>query len=211
MRAGDLVSLRIGPRDGNHGCDLTEVDLDSHGPATSHRWHLAPDVSGDIQAGNPHADRLGNKEVWHFYTEAADDSSGRPVVPPGSMLARWLEASQGADKTRLAAEIQRLPTSKPPTAGKDKESPDAILIRQANSLDGPLLGPIGAAALADRRASRRRRRAMPAHQRTGDSIRGCSASGRTGSRSTRGASASTPPECWRSACPPTWSRVANSS
>ncbi len=88
--------------------------------------------------------------MWHFYTEAADDSSGRPVVPPGSMLARWLEASQAADKTRLAAEIQRLLTSKPPTAGKDKESPDAILIRQANSLDGPLLGPIGAAALADR-------------------------------------------------------------
>ncbi len=151
VRAGDLVSLRIGPRDGNHGCDLTEVDLDINAPGDKPlRWHLAPDVSGDIQAGNPHADRLGNKDVWHFYTEAADDSSGRPVVPPGSMLARWLEASQPADKARLAVEIQRLLTSKPPTPGKDKESPDAILVRQANSLDGPLLGPIGAAALADR-------------------------------------------------------------
>ncbi len=54
VQAGDLVSLRIGPRDGNHGCDLTEVDLDINVPGDkANRWHLAPDVSGNILAGNP--------------------------------------------------------------------------------------------------------------------------------------------------------------
>ena len=32
-------------------------------------WDLAADVSGDVLAGNPHADRLGHPGVWHFYTE----------------------------------------------------------------------------------------------------------------------------------------------
>jgi hypothetical protein len=149
VRAGDMVSLRIGPRDGNHGCDLTEVDLDIIVPGDEAlRWHLASDVSGNILAGNPHADRLGKPDVWHFYTEPADDTSGRPVVPPGSLLARWLETSRVAEKTRLAGEIQRLLTAASPPAGKDKDSPDAILVRQANSLDGPLLGPIAATARA---------------------------------------------------------------
>ncbi len=149
--AGDLIAVRIGPRDGNHGCDLTDVDLEISMPDDkSLRWHLAPDVSGDILAGNPHADRLGNKEVWHFYTEPADDTSGRPVVPPGSLLARWLETNQAAEKTRLAGEIQRLLSAATLSAAKDKDQPDAVLVRQANSLDGPLLGPIGAAARADR-------------------------------------------------------------
>ena len=58
MQAGDLVSLVVGPRDGNHGCDTTEVDLDivPMGDA-ARRWHLAPDVSGDLLAGNPHPTR----------------------------------------------------------------------------------------------------------------------------------------------------------
>ncbi|MGP0069400.1 MAG: DUF1592 domain-containing protein [Isosphaeraceae bacterium] len=151
VQAGDMLSLRIGPRDGNHGCDLTEVDLEINVPGDkAGRWQLAPDVSGNILAGNPHADQVGKPEIWHFYTEPADDRSGRPVVPSGSLLARWLEASPAAEKTRLAGEIQRLLTSANPTAGKDKDSPDAVLARQANSLDGPLLGPIAAAARAEK-------------------------------------------------------------
>src|SRR5262249_21788430 len=46
VQAGDLISLVIGPRDGNHGCDTTEVDLDIAEPgADGRRWRLAPDVS----------------------------------------------------------------------------------------------------------------------------------------------------------------------
>ena len=95
VQPGDLVSLVIGPRDGNHGCDTTEVDLDiAELGAEGRRWRLAPDVSGDLLAGNPHADRLGHPDVWHFYAEPVGDRSFQPVVPAGSRLARWLEAKR---------------------------------------------------------------------------------------------------------------------
>jgi len=57
VRPGDLVSVVIGSRDGNHSCDLTAVDLTLVGDGKS--WDLAADVSPDVLAGNPHADRLG--------------------------------------------------------------------------------------------------------------------------------------------------------
>ena len=99
VQPGDLVSLVIGPRDGNHGCDTTEVDLDIAEPGDEgRRWHLAPDVSGDLLAGNPHADRLGHPDVWHFYAEPVGDRSFQPVVPAGSLLARWLESKAPAEK-----------------------------------------------------------------------------------------------------------------
>ena len=67
VQPGDLVSILIGPRDGNHACDLTAVDLTLTGGGRE--WNLARDVSPDILAGNPHADAQGNPGVWHFYTE----------------------------------------------------------------------------------------------------------------------------------------------
>lgn len=143
VQAGDLVSLVVGPRDGNHGCDTTEVDLDIAEPGPKgRRWHLAPDVSGDLLAGNPHADRLGHPDVWHFYAEPVGDRSFEPVVPAGSALARWLEAKSPVERTRLAGEVAKMLTAPAPPAGKDK--PDAILYRQARSLAGPLFGPLAA-------------------------------------------------------------------
>ena len=58
VQPGDLVSLLIGPRDGNHACDLTAVDLTLAGGGRE--WNLAREVSPDILAGNPHADAFGN-------------------------------------------------------------------------------------------------------------------------------------------------------
>ena len=143
VQAGDLISLVVGPRDGNHGCDTTEVDLDIAEPgAEGRRWRLAPDVSGDLLAGNPHADRLGHPDVWHFYSEPVGDRSFQPVVPAGSLLARWLESKAPAEKARLAGEVEKLLTAAKPPAGKEK--PDAVLYRQARSLEGPLFGPLAA-------------------------------------------------------------------
>ncbi len=142
VQAGDLISLVVGPRDGNHGCDTTEVDLDIAEPgAKGRRWRLAPDVSGDLLAGNPHADRLGHPDVWHFYSEPVGDRSFQPVVPAGSLLARWLESKAPAEKARLAGEVEKLLTAASPPAGKEK--PDAVLYRQARSLDGPAVRPAG--------------------------------------------------------------------
>ncbi len=64
---GDVLSVVIGPREGNHACDLTAVDLALHDG--TREWNLARDISPDILAGNPHADSHGNKNVCHFFGE----------------------------------------------------------------------------------------------------------------------------------------------
>ena len=141
VRIGDLVSLLIGPRDGNHSCDLTAIDLkisDQEGKT----WNLADDVSPDVHAGNPHADRMGHEGVWHFYTEPDKGGETGPVIPAGSLLARWQTAKGAEEKQKLAEEVQKLLTSGPPkekTPSADKESPDVALYRQLASLGGPLL------------------------------------------------------------------------
>ena len=71
------MSVVIGPRDGNHACDLTAVDLTI--TADGKTWDLAKDVSPDVHAGNPHADGYGNPGVWHFYTEPV--AGARPPGP----------------------------------------------------------------------------------------------------------------------------------
>jgi len=98
VQPGDLVSLLIGPRDANHACDLTAVDLTLDGiDEGGHEWNLAQDVSPNVLAGNPHADRFGNEDVWHFYTEPDKGGPLGPVIPAGSLLAKW-QASRSAEE-----------------------------------------------------------------------------------------------------------------
>jgi hypothetical protein len=144
VQEGDLVSLVIGARDGNHSCDLTAIDLtlaEKENGVRKWEWDLAADVSSDILAGNPHADRLGNEGVWHFYTESVGDNNEVDLeIPEGSLLAQWKSASTGEMKHELAQAIQELLTSGPPAA---KESPDARLYRQLGSFRGGLLAEAG--------------------------------------------------------------------
>lgn len=132
-RTGDLVSLIIGPRDGNHSCDLTAIDLTLAGG--ERQWDLARELSGDILAGNPHADGHGNGEVWHFYSEPVSGPTG-PVIPPGSLLARWQAETAAEERARLAEQVQELLVGD----GKDlpPDSPDGQLRHQLVSLGGPL-------------------------------------------------------------------------
>jgi hypothetical protein len=135
IQQGDVVSLLIGPRDANHSCDLTAVDLTLTSLAEGGReWDLAKDVSPNVTAGNPHPDRFGNKGVWHFYTEADKGGQFGPVIPTGSLLAKWQTASAG-EKSRLATDVQTLLISSAPAK---KDSPEAALYRQLTSLGGPL-------------------------------------------------------------------------
>src|SRR5207249_2334481 len=106
MQPGDVMSVAIGPRDGNHSCDLTSVDLNrSDGIRT---WNLAKDVSPNILAGNPHADGLGNADVWHFYSEPDKGGGAESVLPAGSLLAKWQSTASAEEKQRLAGEVQEL-------------------------------------------------------------------------------------------------------
>ena len=136
VQPGDVVSLLIGPRDANHSCDLTAVDLTLTSVGEGGReWDLAKDVSPNVLAGNPHADRFGNDGVWHFYTEPDKGGPLGPVIPAGSLLAKWQASANAAEKVKLANEVQTLLTLAPPTK---KDSPDAALHRQLTSLGGPL-------------------------------------------------------------------------
>jgi hypothetical protein len=138
IHVGDLVSLAIGPRDGNHSCDLTAIDLRL--TEAGNVWDLAGDVAGDVLAGNPHADRLGHPGVWHFYSEP--DKAGAevaPIVPAGSVLARWQGSKDVDEKRRLGDEAQRLLVS---VEAAPKDGPDATLRKQLRSPAGPLLGSI---------------------------------------------------------------------
>lgn len=136
VRSGDLVSLLIGPRDGNHACDLTDLELVLSTKGEDPQvWSLTADVSPDVLAGNPHADRLGNEAVWHFYTEPVSGAPTGPVIPADSILARWQSLDSTGEKQKLADELQALLLAGPPA---DAEQPNAALYRQLASLGGPL-------------------------------------------------------------------------
>jgi len=77
VESGQVVALVIGPREGNHVCDLTGVNL-SIGDA-SKTWDLAKDVSPDILAGNP----IG---PWHFLSQPASLEAAPDVPGP---IAEW--------------------------------------------------------------------------------------------------------------------------
>lgn len=136
----DVISLLVGPRDGNHSCDLTAIDLTLTSTVDKDRvWDLARDVSPDVQAANPHADKIGNAGVWHFYTEPVTGASLGAVIPAGSLLTQWQSATKPEEKQRLATAVQKLLTGEALAA---KDSPDGQLFRQLSSLGGPLFGGV---------------------------------------------------------------------
>ena len=94
MNEGDLVSLVVGPREGNHSCDLAAIDLTVS--ADNKTWDLSKDVSPEIVAGNPHSG------VWHFYTEPVGGTA--EVLPKDTLLAKWRSADK--DRPKLAEQVE---------------------------------------------------------------------------------------------------------
>jgi hypothetical protein len=138
IAVGDVVSVAIGANNGDHACDLTAVDVTI--TVSGQTWDLAQDVSANVLVGNPHADHFNNASVWHFFGEP-ETGLGIIPIPDGSLIRRWQAAPTSAQRTQLAAEIQKLLTSPPPT---DKSSPDAGLRREIAALGGPLLANVPA-------------------------------------------------------------------
>lgn len=138
VQPGDVVCVSVGPREGNHSCDLTAVNLALNDG--SREWNLAKDISPDVLAGNPHADSFGNPDVWHFYSEPDNNANAAPVLPAGSLLAQWRSSADATEKKRLAVEVQKLLSSG--GTGLAKDSPDGVLYRQLTTLSGPLLGSL---------------------------------------------------------------------
>ena len=132
IQQGDAISLVIDPRNNNHSCDLTAIDLTLHDG--TREWNLAREVSPNILAGNPQPDAHRNKAVWHFYSNPTDAAS--TTIPPDSLLAQW-QIANPEDKPKLAAAVQQLLTTG--AAALPKDSADAALYEQLTSLSGPLM------------------------------------------------------------------------
>lgn len=134
VQPGDLVSLIIGPRDGNHSCDLTAIEWNLHSGSQS--WDLAKELSPDVLAGNPHADSYGNGQVWHIYSEPTLVNNEH-VIPSGSLLARWQATGDADLRKSLAKELQSFLADDADRTTAN--SADREMFAQLRSLTGPLL------------------------------------------------------------------------
>jgi hypothetical protein len=149
VRKGEVLALVVGPKDGNHACDLTQVQFRiSETQGEQRVWDLASDVSDDLLSSNPQPDAFGNSDVWHFYrgalSELAQNSGPAMVVPPGSLLAAWQAEGDAEKKGEWAQQIQTLVTGAIPEVA---DSPDALLYRYVHALvtpkyDAELLGQV---------------------------------------------------------------------
>jgi hypothetical protein len=140
LQAGDAICLVIDPRDGNHSCDMTAIALTVS--ADAHEWDLAADVSPNILAGNPHADTAGQAGVWHFTSEPVADNS-QPVIPAGSLAARWLSTGSAEERASLAEQLAA--ALGPEGVALPAGSPDAQLRALLVAPTGPILaGPMAA-------------------------------------------------------------------
>lgn len=134
VQAGDMIALVIGPGQGNHICDLTAIELTIQG--AQKEWDLAKDIVPDILAGNPHADRHGNREVWYFFGEP-ETHVVTAAVPAQSLLAQWRRANSAEARSRVAEQIQQLLQQDFDSIPAD--SPDRMTHAQLLAFTGPLL------------------------------------------------------------------------
>jgi hypothetical protein len=139
VQKGDLIALTIGMRDGI-ACDQTNLELTmTESAGESRKWDLVEDVADDIHAGNPHADRRGNENVWYFYTEDLRKiGPTEALLPAGSVLARWrtaVSAGNAEEAERLAQEAHILLTRGPVDATTE---PDRQLYRNSYSMTSGL-------------------------------------------------------------------------
>lgn len=97
-----VVAIVVNPRDGNHSCDLTTVNLTiSDGTST---WDLAKDVSPNILASNPHG-------PWHFLSQPASQDLVTELPAP---IAAWQkEPSPVLARKVLEYLAQEFPLSHP--------------------------------------------------------------------------------------------------
>jgi hypothetical protein len=142
---GDAILLAVDARDGNHVCDLTEIRLNITEIEKPNRtWDLAEDVADSVLIGNPHTDKLGNRDTWSFVRGPAKPAgyftAGKSRIPPGSVLEKWCAVAMIPEKKEEAENLAldvRLLLSRP--RPKQENSPDRILYDSLVAPDGPLL------------------------------------------------------------------------
>lgn len=153
VRKGDLISFIVGPRQRNHFCDLTQINLKI--VSSDSTWDLAADSSPNILQSNPHPDRLGNNGVWHFYKgKWSDASSGiqnNTRIPIGSYLDIWQNSSSSAERNSLANKIGDLVAS----SNTETTIANRQLVQQIRGLVDPFMNPeLSSTARPDKRFQR---------------------------------------------------------
>ena len=116
IRKGEVIGLYIGPRNGEHACDLTRIDLTLKELGGKQReWDLAKDCADDILSANPHGDRLGNPNIWHITKGLVKELNKTTVkissLPIGTILETWATESNSEKRKLLAGEIQKIAVS----------------------------------------------------------------------------------------------------
>jgi hypothetical protein len=151
IEKGDLLVLAVDARV-DHSCDLTEIALTITETSKPNRaWDLSADVADTVLAGNPHADRHGNKGVWSFVKGPSrpTDRTVGPAIPPGSVLSRWREAASDAarqqDAVNLAKQVQALLTGARPA---NEKAPDRVLYDNLVSAESALFQKLDLSRLA---------------------------------------------------------------
>ena len=143
LAVGDVIALQILPRDNNHSCDTTHVDLklvEQEGEKRT--WSLSDQVVGRVHEGNPMADTFGHEEVWNFGQSNPEQGL---QIPDGSALAAWREQAilwmekpdtgKQDDLKELAAAVQRVVTT---NEHETLSAADQELRRQVLGWRGPL-------------------------------------------------------------------------
>ncbi|MEZ6126884.1 MAG: DUF1592 domain-containing protein [Planctomycetaceae bacterium] len=152
VRRGELVTLIVGPRQREHTCDLTAVDLTISETGGQQRvWDASKDLSGNILAANPHADSHGNAAVWHMYYGSMDDVAKVPessaTVPAGSLLAEWAANPDAEVRELLTDRLKALLRGDRPTEG----AADQLLYDHLHQLPIAIDDALIARAAVDRR------------------------------------------------------------
>ncbi len=133
LKQGDRLVLLIGPKDNNHFCDLTRIDLSIESPHAG--WRLS-ELSANILAGNPQGDRFGHSDVWAFFSEPDLNVEGE-AIPYGTLLAEWQSSGSKERRREIAAQLQSMLTSE--NWKQDRTSPDGKLCERLLSIHSPLL------------------------------------------------------------------------
>jgi hypothetical protein len=142
VEQGDLFVLAVDARNGDHSCDLTDISFTMTEIADPGRlWDLERDVADTVQAGNPHADRLGNEAVWSFVRGPTrpTGTGATFAIPPDSVLGQWRTAiadpQRREEAGKLADRVQTLLSGSRP---KD-EGPDRVVYDNLVSVDSVLI------------------------------------------------------------------------
>lgn len=144
LTRGDVIALKIGPRASSHVCDLTEIDLTIHELGNEgKKWQLTADCADTMGEANPHADRYGNLEAWHFYYGRMDQQAEPSRLPPDSLLAKW-KAAESVEEAKVIAQQIHQRIAK--VAGDTPLEEADYLYADLLAWNGPLVGGITAQA-----------------------------------------------------------------